>query len=629
IERIVATVPGGVANVQDIYALAPLQAGILYHHISAERGDPYLLQAQFAFDNLTRLDDFVTALQFVIQRHDILRTALVWEGLDEPVQVVWRQAALVRESLEVDPQNGDVATQLHQRFDARHNRLDIRQAPMLHLIQAWDEPNQRWLAMLLFHHLAMDHTAMEVLQHEMQAYLLGQQAQLGTPIPYRNYVAQARLGVSQEEHERFFRERLGDIDEPTLPFGLQQVQGDGQGIEEAHLAVGLALGQRLRVQARQAGVSVASLVHLAWATVLGRVSARDDVVFGTVLMGRMEGGEGADRALGMFINTLPLRVALGGRSAREGVRTTHAELTALLGHEHASLALAQRCSGVAAPTPLFSALLNYRHSNLVVTEQAQSAWQGMQSLSGEERTNYPLTLNVDDLGEDLLLTAQTAPVIAAKRICVYMQQALLSLVEALEQGSATPLQTLPVLPDEERQLLLEGFNATTVDYPLDLPLHALFEARVAKCGDSVAVVDEQGSLSYEALNRQANRIAHRLIELGVGPDDRVAICVDRSVQMLAGLLGILKAGAAYVPLDPYFPRDRLTYMLESSAPAAILTQQALQSFLPTGSVPVLLLDPELAAGEGFLAQPEHNPSRADLRNALHPEHLAYVIYTSG
>jgi len=629
IERIVATVPGGVANVQDIYALAPLQAGILYHHISAERGDPYLLQAQFAFDNLARLDDFVTALQFVIQRHDILRTALVWEGLDEPVQVVWRQAALVRESLEVDPQNGDVATQLHQRFDARHNRLDIRQAPMLHLIQAWDEPNQRWLAMLLFHHLAMDHTAMEVLQHEMQAYLLGQQAQLGTPIPYRNYVAQARLGVSQEEHERFFRERLGDIDEPTLPFGLQQVQGDGQGIEEAHLAVGVALGQRLRVQARQAGVSVASLVHLAWATVLGRVSARDDVVFGTVLMGRMEGGEGADRALGMFINTLPLRVALGGRSAREGVRTTHAELTALLGHEHASLALAQRCSGVAAPTPLFSALLNYRHSNLVVTEQAQSAWQGMQSLSGEERTNYPLTLNVDDLGEDLLLTAQTAPVIAAKRICVYMQQALLSLVEALEQGSATPLQTLPVLPDEERQLLLEGFNATTVDYPLDLPLHALFEARVAKCGDSVAVVDEQGSLSYEALNRQANRIAHRLIELGVGPDDRVAICVDRSVQMLAGLLGILKAGAAYVPLDPYFPRDRLTYMLESSAPAAILTQQALQSFLPTGSVPVLLLDPELAAREGFLAQPEHNPSRADLRNELHPEHLAYVIYTSG
>ncbi|WP_416768984.1 amino acid adenylation domain-containing protein [Pseudomonas sp. RHF3.3-3] len=625
IDRIVATVPGGVANVQDIYALAPLQEGILYHHLSAQRGDPYLLQAQFAFDSEERLDDFARAWEFVIGRHDILRTALVWEGLDEPVQVVWREARLIRENLEPDPRAGDVATQLLQRFDARHYHLDIRQAPMLRLIQAWDAPNRRWLALLLFHHLAMDHTAMDVVSHEMQAYLLGQQAQLGAPVPYRNYVAQARLGVSQQEHERFFRERLGDIEEPTLPFGLQQVQGDGQGIEEAQLTVGFALGQRLRAQARQAGVSVASLVHLAWAQVLGRVSARDDVVFGTVLMGRMEGGDGADRALGMFINTLPLRVVLGGRNVREGVKATHDELTALLGHEHASLALAQRCSGVSAPLPLFSALLNYRHSNYAVTDETRAAWHGMQYLSAEERTNYPLSLSVDDLGEDLLLTAQTVPVIEAKRICAYMHQALHSLVEALEQASEVPLPLLSVLPDDERRLLLEGFNATAVDYPRDETVHGLFEARVAACGDSLAVVDENGSLTYDALNRQANRIAHRLIEWGVGPDDRVAICVERGVDMLVGLLGILKAGAAYVPLDPHFPLDRLTYMLENSAPVATLTQQSLQPILPTSSVPVLLLDPGLAEREGFLAQPETNP----LRHDLHPEHLAYVIYTSG
>ncbi|WP_248807365.1 amino acid adenylation domain-containing protein, partial [Pseudomonas sp. MWU13-2100] len=623
IDRIVATVPGGVANIQDIYALAPLQTGILYHHLSAEQGDPYVLQSQFAFDSLERLDEFARALQFVIQRHDILRTALVWEGLDEPVQVVWRQVQLVRESLEPDPRGGAVASQLQQRFDSRHYRLDIRQAPMLRLIQSWDAENQRWLALLLFHHLAMDHTAMDVVQHEMQAYLLGRQAQLGAPVPYRNYVAQARLGVSQEEHERFFRERLGDVDEPTLPFGLQQVEG--QGIDEARLPVGVALGRRLRAQARQLGVSAASLVHLAWAQVLGRVSARDDVVFGTVLMGRMQGGEGADRALGMFINTLPLRVILGARSAREGVKTTHDELTALLGHEHASLALAQRCSGVSAPLPLFSALLNYRHSSTVVTDEALTAWHGMQALGVEERTNYPLTLNVDDQGEDFLLSAQTVPMIAAGRICAYMQRALHSLVEALEQGAEAALQDLLVLPETERRQLLEAFNATTVDYPRDLTLHGLFEARVATCGDAVAVVDEKGSLTYDALNRQANRIAHRLIGLGIGPDDRVAICVDRGLEMVAGLLGILKAGAAYVPLDPAYPLDRLAYMLESCAPALILSQEALHSVLPTSAVPVLLLDPELAKREGFLAQPEIDPLRAGLR----PEHLAYVIYTSG
>ncbi|RMO70353.1 Syringopeptin synthetase B, partial [Pseudomonas syringae pv. aptata] len=168
-----------------------MQEGILYHHLSAERGDPYLLQSLFSFDSQEHVDDFARALQFVIQRHDVLRTALVWEGLDEPMQVVWRQAPLMRESFDADPHASDMAAQLHQRFDARHHRLDIRQAPMMRLVCAWDEPNQRWLALLQFHHLVMDHTAMDVVRYEMQASLLGQEAQLGAAVPYRNYVAQA------------------------------------------------------------------------------------------------------------------------------------------------------------------------------------------------------------------------------------------------------------------------------------------------------------------------------------------------------------------------------------------------------------------------------------------------------
>ncbi|KPA87007.1 non-ribosomal peptide synthase, partial [Pseudomonas asplenii] len=435
IDRIVASVPGGAANVQDIYPLAPLQEGILYHHLSAGAGDPYVLHALFTVPDRSRLDAFAQALQQVIDRHDILRTAVLWQGLDEPVQVVLRQARLHYETLAFDPRSGEVADQLKERFDTRYSRMDVTQAPLMQLVFAEDEGQQRWVAMLRFHHMALDHTALEVVRQEIQAHLLGQAAQLGSPVPYRNYVAQARLGVSQEEHERFFRERLGDIDEPTLPFGLQDVQGDGSEIEQADLALDAGLSLRLRTQARQLGVSAASLVHLAFAQVLGQASGRDQVVFGTVLLGRMQGGEGADRALGMFINTLPLRVTLDGQSVREGVKTTHAELTALLGHEHASLALAQRCSAVSAPLPLFSALLNYRHSSLAVTEQAQSAWQGMQVLGGaEERTNYPLTLNVDDLGDGFHFTALVATAIGAQRLCGYLQSALDGLVQALEQA---------------------------------------------------------------------------------------------------------------------------------------------------------------------------------------------------
>ncbi|WP_240325821.1 condensation domain-containing protein, partial [Pseudomonas syringae] len=280
-------------------------------------------------------------------------------------------------------------------------------------------------------------------------------------------------------------------DEPTLPFGLQQVHGDGHGIEEDQLAVGADLSRRLRVQARQLGVSAASLVHLAWARLLGQVSGRDDVVFGTVLLGRMQGGDGADRALGMFINTLPLRVSLGDQGVRDGVKATHRRLTALLGHEHASLALAQRCSGVVAPAPLFSALLNYRHSSVAVTDEALTAWNGMQSLGDEERTNYPLTLNVDDRGEDFLLTVQTVPLIDGARICAYMQQTLSNLVNALEQAPQTPLHAISILPDSEREQLLEQYKQPGSTCTSETPIHLQFEARAAQQPDAVALVFEE------------------------------------------------------------------------------------------------------------------------------------------
>ncbi|MCF5413738.1 non-ribosomal peptide synthetase, partial [Pseudomonas syringae] len=515
--------------------------------------------------------------------------------------------------------------QLHQRFDSRHQRLDIRRAPMMRLVHAWDEPNQRWLGWLQFHHLVMDHTTLEVVRHEMQACLLGQGAQLGLTVPYRNYIAQVRLGMSQEEHEAFFRDMLSDVDEATLPFGLQEVQGDGHDIEEGCLAVDLELSRRLRAQARQLGVSAASLVHLAWAQLLSKASGRDDVVFGTVLLGRMQGGEGSERALGVFINTLPLRVSLGDQGVRDGVKATHRRLTALLGHEHASLALAQRCSGVVAPAPLFSALLNYRHTSVAVTDETLTAWNGMHALAlgDEERTNYPLTLNVDDRGEDFLLTVQTVPLIDGARICAYMQQTLSNLVNALEQAPQTPLHAIAILPDSEREQLLEqwkqpGTAYTSETCTSETPIHLQFEARAAQQPDAVALVFETQTLSYGELNARANQVAHRLLAHGVRPDDRVAICVERGPAMIIGLLGILKSGAGYVPLDPAYPLERLAYTLGDSAPVALLSQRSVQSTLPASEVPVISLDDDLQ-GESVC-----NP-----QVPVKPSNLAYVIYTSG
>ncbi|PBP63907.1 hypothetical protein CCL15_26385, partial [Pseudomonas syringae] len=475
--------------------------------------------------------------------------------------------------------------------DPRHYRLDVRQAPLMQIAFTHDPLNDRCLAMLLFHHLVNDATSLYVVLHEIQAHLLGQGAALGQSVPYRNYVAQARLGVSEAQHEAFFREMLGDIDEPTLPFGLQDVQDGGRDIEEASVILPAELNLRLRAHARQAGVSAASLMHLAWARVLGSVSAREQVVFGTVLLGRMQAGEGADRSLGMFINTLPLRIDIGARTVIEGLKATHEQLTALLGHEHAPLVLAQRCSGVAAPTPLFSALLNYRHSGVNdVAAEISSSWDGIESYGAKDRTNYPLTLNVDDFGEGFNLKVLVSSAVGAKRVCGYMQTVLEHLVDALEQSPDTAVNSLPILPATEREQLLVQFNDTALDYPHEQTVHGLFEAQVERTPEALAVLHGEQRLTYRELNEQANRLAHALRKRGVQPDSRVGICVDRSAEMVIGLLAILKAGGGYVPLDPAYPAERIAYMLQDSAPAAVLAHTATQGLLADVSVPVINLD---------------------------------------
>ncbi|WP_036254449.1 AMP-binding protein, partial [Methylobacter sp. BBA5.1] len=620
-------VPGGAANVQDLYPLAPLQEGILFHHLMESEGDAYLMPVLMAFDTRERLDGFLTALQAVIDRHDILRTAVAWEGLPEPVQVVWRAAKLAIEDVVIDPEAGETAEQLAERYDPRQYRLDMRVAPLINGFIAYDPGEGRWLLLLLAHHLAFDNTALDLLLEEIRMHQLGQAEQLPAPLPFRNFVAQSRLGMKPEEHEAFFRGMLADVDEPTAPFGLLDVLGDGSRAQEARLAIAQDLARRVREQARSLGISAAGLFHLAWASVLARTSGRDDVVFGTVLFGRMQGGEGADRTLGMFINTLPLRVRLAQGSVLEQVRDVQSRLAGLLRHEHVPLSLAQRCSGVQAPAPLFSALLNYRYSQTEGSAGSVAAWQGIEILSsGEERCNYPIVLSVDDLGEGFSLSAQTLSPAAPERLCALMHRALENLLDALESAPDTAMRRIGVLPEAERRQVLYDWNATQADYPRDRCLHELFEAQVARSPEADAVVWDGKRLSYAELNARANRLAHYLRSLGVKPDDRVAICLERGFELVISLLAVLKAGAAYVPLDPAYPEERLAYMLADSVPLALLTDAGLKARLAERSGGARVIDLSSDAAQ-WAHQPSDNPDLAAV--GLTPRHLAYVIYTSG
>ncbi|HEV2681895.1 MAG TPA: AMP-binding protein, partial [Rhodanobacter sp.] len=414
------------------------------------------------------------------------------------------------------------------------------------------------------------------------------------------------------------REMLGDVEEPTVPFGLADVRGDGIEIDEVRRVVDAGLARRLRSRARALGVSAASLFYLAWAQVLARVSGRDDVVFGTVLFGRMQG----ENALGLGINTLPIRIRVDASSVDTSVRAVHRLISQLLHHEHASLALAQNCSRVQAPAPLFSALLNYRHSTVDEKQKPSGEWEGMGHLRSEERTNYPLTLAIDDLGEGFELLAQAPASIGPTRICAMLHRALEQLIDALEHAPSSPMYQLDVLSVEERHQLMEAFNDTAVDYPQGRCLHQLFEEQVGRTPEAIALVFKDRQLTYGELNTRANQVAHHLLALGIKPDDRVALYIERSPEMVIGLLGVLKAGGSYVPLDPDYPIDRIGYMLTDSAPKIVLTQAALRGRLPDISAPAVILDDDAGSLAG---QPRHDP----VVPGLSCTHLAYVIYTSG
>ncbi|KGS05275.1 non-ribosomal peptide synthetase [Burkholderia sp. ABCPW 111] len=606
IDAVVDAVPGGAANVQDIYPLAPLQEGILFHHLQQTQGDAYLLRSLLAFDTRARLDAFLAALQQVIDRHDILRTAACWKDLAQPVQVVWRQAALHAEIFS-PAEEGHVPTQLLRHTDPRARRLDLSRAPLFALDIAHDPERGEWLLALTFHHLIADHLTLELIVAEITAILHGQAEALPAALPYRNFIAQVS-SVPADVHETYFREVLGDVDEPTAPFGVLEARDDGKEITEAHLALADDLARAIRNQARRLGMSPGVLFHVGWAQVLVQTSGRDDVVFGSVLLGRLRELAGADRVMGVLINTLPVRICLAERSVQEVVQAAYHGLTGLLEHEQAPLSLVQRCSGVVPPLPLFSTLLNYRHSTAGI---ADGTWEGMRQLHSEERTTYPVTLSVDDLGEGFGLTAQTVAGIDPARMAAYLATAMRGLVEALAAEPQRPILSLSILSREEERCLIHDLNATPPEGDGYL-LHAGIERHAALTPLAPAVICAEGCMQYRELAAETRRVAGAVVAAGARREP-VAVLLPRSVGAIAAYSGVMRAGCAYVPIDPATPPERmrdvlatLNYVLTTRELAAALDGIDARVILVDEAAPADVAPPTVALGD-----------------------LAYVMFTSG
>lgn len=619
IEQIEQAIGGGATNIQDIYPLAPLQEGLLFHHLVDERrGDTYVMPILFSLASRDKLEDLVRALQALVDRHDVLRTAILWEGLPSPVQVVLRRVQLSVKYVDLEGHQ-DARSQLRELMAPSRQHLNLNAAPLMSLQVAPDSDGVRWYALLQLHHLVCDNESLGVMLSELSALYTGQGARLPYPKPYRDHVAQTVRRAEINDAAEFFRQMLSDVYEPTAPYGLHNVHGDGTRIAQASRNLSLSLGTRVRAQARELGVSSATIFHAAWAVVLSRICAREDVVFGTVLLGRMYGRAANEHALGMFINTLPIRLHTANRSVPQLIDHTQRQLGGLLDHEHASLAMAQRCASVSTGKPLFTTLLNYRHSTSDPVE-VMAATSDLRVLESHSWTNYPIMLSVDDMESDFRLYMDTDRQIAPDRILGYVETTLDSIVSALESGSTATSAELAVLPQEEWRTVVSKFNLTSAPQRPDICVHELFEHQAKRTPNETAALYGESCITYAQLDNRADNVAERLRSQGVKAGDLVAICVERSLDMLAGVVGILKAGAAYVPLDPNYPTDRLRFMLEDSNPAVILIQESVRGVLPNTQAVILNLEASQPATSGWTRSEPERPAS---------DSLAYVIYTSG
>ncbi len=625
IDRIAAVVPGGAENIQDMYPLAPLQEGILFHHqMSDGAGDPYVMPVLLTAKNRQQRDDFLLALQKVVNRHDVLRTAVLWQGLPQAVQVVCRQVDLSITTIALNP-DIEVMPQIEAQMAPAQQFMDITQAPLLRVELAEDSQSGQYFILLKLHHIVDDVSSITMIQTEIQLMLAGKTEALVEPGRYRELVAHALHQAETLNAEAFFRDKLGSISEPTAPFNLLDVHGNGGEIVEVNQRLPTALSQHIRTLSRRLAVSPAALFHSVFGLVVGVCSGRDDVVFGTVLSGRLQGTDGVGQMMGMSINTLPYRLTLKGLGAEELVLKAQAELLALLPYEQSSLSLAQQCSGLPNGTPLFSTMLNYRHTGPVNNDISFDT--GIEFQAAHERTNYPFTVSVDDLDNDFEVTAQVSAAIDPIRVVGYLQTAMEGLVEALDFAPQKPVLDIGIISATERHQLLEAWNDTETNYSKEGCIHELFETQVKNNPDAIALEFKDQKLSYNALNVHANQLAHYLVtEKNIQPDSLVGICLERSLDMVIAILGVLKAGGAYVPLDPNYPEARLTYMLQDAAVDTVITSRDSLARTPITAVQALCWDDVDVQKKVSEQSYENIPTH---QIGLRSNHLAYVIYTSG
>jgi amino acid adenylation domain-containing protein len=614
-------------NIQDIYELSPAQQGILFHSLYSPDSGVYITQRCFLLHGHLHVVAFECAWQQVVARHAALRTSFYWENLDKPLQVVHQE---VKFPFKQYDWRELTSAEQQKRLEAflesdRHKGFELSQTPLirLSLIQLADDSYQIVLSQ---HHLILDGWSSSlVLKKVVELYEALSQGQNKPLAPSRSYGEY--IGWLQQQNlskaEEFWRRVLSGIKAPTplIKLNIDKFSSQEDRYDDQILKLSTETTAALQSLAQQHHLTLNTLVQGAWAVLLSRYSGEEEIVYGNTVSGRPVDLVGVESMVGMFINTLPVRVKVDAeQSLVSWLKQLQAQLVEMRQYEYSPLTEVQGWSEIPRGLPLFESIVVFESYPVDRVLQEQTASLEVQNFRGIERTNYPLAVIVGlalELQLRISYNCSRFDVTTINRMLGHFQTLLQGMVSDFEM----PLKDLPLLTEVEKHQLLREWNDTEADYPQDACIHQLFEAQVEKTPDAVAVVFENQQLTYQQLNQRANQLAHHLQSLGVRPEVLVGICVERSLEMVVGLLGILKAGGAYVPLDPNYPQERLSYMLADSGVEVLLTQRSLLESLPEHQAQMVCLNTDWGAIE------RHSQENLDV--GVSSDNLAYVIYTSG
>ncbi|RCM76922.1 Linear gramicidin synthase subunit D [Pseudomonas aeruginosa] len=612
--------PLAPCEVEDLYPLSPMQQGMLFHSLYQQEAGDYINQLRVDIDGL-HPESFRAAWQAALDEHDVLRSGFLWQGAFEtPLQVVRKRVEVPFSVLDWRGRE-DLAAALDE-LAAGEGRLgfDLSEAPLLRLVLVRTD-EERYHLIYTNHHILMDGWSnSQLLGEVLQRYRGETPPRSGGR--YRDYIAWLQRQDAALA-EAFWLPRLRQLDEPTrLGQSIAQAKQRGKGYAERLRELDGEQTRRLAELAREQKITVNTLVQAAWLMLLQRYTGQDSVAFGATVAGRPAELNGIEEQIGLFINTLPvIATPLPQQSLASWLQAVQGENLALREFEHTPLYDIQRWAGQGGEA-LFDNILvfeNYPVSQMLQQQASQGLAFG--AVGNHEQTNYPLTLSVS-LGQRLELQFaydrehfDDASVARLDRHLTHL------LAQMVERPASTCLAEFQLLEAAERRQAIFDWGRNPGRYPDGRSVEQLFASRAAMEPERVALLFEERQLSYGELNAQANRLAHRLIELGVGPDVLVGIAVERGLEMIVSLLAVLKAGGAYVPLDPEYPQERLGYMIEDSGIALLLSQSHLLQRLPAASgIACLALD----QARDWQDRPASDPQ---LR--AHPQNLAYVMFTSG